>query len=76
MPKKLHEGGPPMKPSGNQSMSDEAITAYVRAANVRVAASDPSGKHENLRELTGYMDKRKKLGPDKAGPPPKFSTPD
>lgn len=55
-----------------QSMSDDSISAWVRAANVSVAASDPSGKHENLRELTNYMDKRKKLGADKAGPPPKF----
>jgi hypothetical protein len=57
-------------------MSDESISSWVRAANVSVAASDPSGKHENLRELTNYMDKRNKLGADKAGPPPKFSNPD
>lgn len=65
-----------MKAPATQSMSDDSISAWLRAANVRVAASDPAGKHEHLRELTDYMSKRKKVGADKAGPPPKFTTPE
>jgi hypothetical protein len=68
LPKKLHENGPAMP---KQSMSDEAISAYVRAANVTVATHPSSEDHSNLHDLTDYMKKRETVGADKAGPPPK-----
>ncbi len=73
MPKKLYERGPEVGAKSNQSMSDDAISSFVRAANVRVAADPDSSKvdHTPLRNLTKYMDERKKVGADKAGPPPK-----
>jgi len=73
VPKKLYERGPPSDTTGHQSMSDDTISSLVRAANVRVAADPDSSKgdHSRLKELTSYMDKRTKVGPDKAGPPPK-----
>ncbi len=69
VPKKLYERGP----EAHQSMSDDTISSLVRAANVRVAADPASSKvdHSRLRELTSYMDKRTKVGAEKAGPPPK-----
>jgi hypothetical protein len=72
VPKKLYERGPDRKP-GRQTMSDEAIAAYVRAANVQIASNPDASKvdHTALRDLTGYMDKRLKVGAAKAGPPPR-----
>ncbi len=71
MPKKLYERGPAVEQ--RQSMSDDTISSLVRAANVRVAADPNSSKvdHTRLRDLTQYMDKRTKVGAEKAGPPPK-----
>jgi hypothetical protein len=72
--RRFDDGGAVNSPPPAQPMSDDAINALLRAAQIQVATHDPNATqdHSNLRALIAYMAQRKQLG-EAAGPPPTFA---